>query len=136
MTDFDRIARIMSDVEKYLAELESYKITEANLKESKTFFAGSMVVFQILNDVLDLCDVLINAKNLGVPSTYKDIFWILEKNKIIGSQMRESVWAIVKYRNVLAHQYGDITNKELLFIVQNLDVLKKFIKLLMLKLKK
>ena len=135
MTDLDRVARIMSDIEKYLTELESYKITETSLKENKTFFAGSMVVFQVLNGVLDLCDELINSKNLGVPSTYKDIFWLLEKNKIISSQTRESVWGVVKYRNVLAHQYGNITNKDLLFIAKNLDVLKKFIKTLMAQIK-
>ena len=57
-TDKDRLAKLISDIKKYSEELESYKIkTEDDLKDSKTLFAASMVCFQTLNTVFDLCDL-------------------------------------------------------------------------------
>ena len=129
MTDDERAASIMSDIKRYFQELEGYKIKSTeDLKDSKTFFAASMVAFQMINRVFDLCDDVINSRNIGVPATYKDIFWLLEKGKIINSQTKEKTWAIMKYRNLLAHEYGEISEKDVLFIIQNLDILKDFVR--------
>ena len=63
---------------------------------------------------------------MGIPSTYKDIFWLLEKGKIIDKKEKEKIWSIAKYRNILAHEYGEITQKDVLYIIQNIGFLKKF----------
>ena len=129
MTDTERLASILTDIKKYTTELESYKIKSVgDLKDSKTFFAASMVAFQIINRVFDLCDDLINSKNIGIPSTYRDIFWLLEKAKIISRESREKIWCVMKYRNLLAHEYGEIKEGDLLFIVQNLETINAFVK--------
>lgn len=128
MTDKERVARLLSDISRWTAELQSYHITDVrHLKDSKTYFAASMLSFQILNAVLDLCDEVITAKNLGVPSTYKDIFWLLERGGIITAAIRQQIWSIVKYRNMLAHEYGEVSEKDVLSIVQRLDTLQKFV---------
>ena len=129
MTDTERLANILTDIKKYTIELESYKIKSVeDLKDSKTFFAASMVAFQIINRVFDLCDDLINSKNIGIPSTYRDIFWLLEKAKIINRESREKIWPIMKYRNLLAHEYGEMKDEDLLFIVQNSETINAFVK--------
>ena len=129
MTDKERLANILSDIKRYIAELENYKIkNEEDLKDSKTFFATSMLSFQLINRVFDLCDDVINSRNIGIPSTYKDIFWLLEKGKIIDRKAKESVWPVMKYRNILAHEYGEISDKDLLFIVKNLNMVEEFVK--------
>ncbi len=129
MIDKNRVASIISDLNRYHTELEGYIIkTEKDLADSKTFFATSMIAFQILNSTLDLADEVVSGKNLGVPSTYKDIFWLLEKGKVIDTNSRKKLWDIIKYRNVLSHEYGEITSKDLVYIVQNLSEIKKFVK--------
>ena len=128
MKNLTRLPSILSDLDRYFKELESYKIiSEDQLKDSKTFFATSMLSFQTFNVIFDLCDQVISFKDLGIPSTYKDTFWTLERGNIISSSTRQKIWDIIKYRNVLAHEYGAITEKELFFIIQNLDTLKKFV---------
>jgi len=42
-----------------------------------------MVLFTILNRAIDLGEEIVLSKNLGMPSTYKDIFRLLLKNKTI-----------------------------------------------------
>lgn len=129
MTDAERMANAVSDIKRYMDELEKYKIKNTqDLSDSKTFFATSMVAFQLINRVFDICDDVINSKNLGVPSTYKNIFWLLEKGKVISAATKEKVWAVMKYRNILAHEYGEISDKDLLFIIQNIDTIKSFVK--------
>ncbi len=119
MKDLVRVPSILTDLERYISELESYKIkSETDLKDSKTFFATSMLTFQIFNGIINLSEEIINIKKLGIPSTYKDTFWTLEKGNVISSSTRQKVWDIVKYSNVLAHEYGEITEKELFFIIQ------------------
>ncbi|HLD41855.1 MAG TPA: HepT-like ribonuclease domain-containing protein [archaeon] len=128
MTDKERVAGILGDIKRYVSELETYKIKSVDdLKDNKTFFASSMVAFQMINKVFDLCDDVINSKNLGIPSTYKDIFWLLEKGKIINSQTKDKIWPIMRYRNLLAHEYGEISGKDVLFIIQNLNTISSFI---------
>ncbi|MBI4163802.1 MAG: hypothetical protein HY512_02990, partial [Candidatus Aenigmarchaeota archaeon] len=72
MIDKNRAASIISNIERYLKELESYNIkSENDLRDNKTFFAASMLAFQSLNSILDLADEVVSGKDLGVPSTYK-----------------------------------------------------------------
>ncbi|MBI4163713.1 MAG: DUF86 domain-containing protein, partial [Candidatus Aenigmarchaeota archaeon] len=61
--------------------------------------------------------------------TYKDIFWLLDKGKIITTNSRKRLWDIIKYRNVLSHEYGEITQKDLVYIIKNLSEIKNFIKI-------
>ncbi len=129
MTDTERVAGLMVDIKKYTTELESYKIKSVeDLKDSKTFFASSMVAFRLINRVFDLCDDIINSRNMGVPAIYKDIFWLLEKGKVIDKSAREKVWPVMKYRNLLAHEYGEISGEDILFIINNLEQIKWFVK--------
>ena len=78
MYDTERIARIISDIEKYLRDLEELDIKEArDLADKRNFYAISMVLFSILNRTIDLGEELVMANNLGMPSTYREIFKLL-----------------------------------------------------------
>jgi len=78
MYDIERTARIISDIEKYLRDLEELDIKEArDLADKRNFYAISMVLFSILNRTIDLGEELVMANNLGMPSTYREIFKLL-----------------------------------------------------------
>ncbi|NCN65747.1 MAG: DUF86 domain-containing protein [Candidatus Altiarchaeum hamiconexum] len=75
---------MINDIEKYFGDLENLGIEKADdLDDRKNFYAVSMVLFTILNRAIDLGEEIVLSKNLGMPSTYKDIFRLLLKNKTI-----------------------------------------------------
>jgi hypothetical protein len=79
MYDTERIARIISDIEKYLRDLEELDIKEAkDLADKRNFYAISMVLFSILNRTIDLGEELVMANNLGMPLLIKKFssYWL------------------------------------------------------------
>ena len=96
--------------------------------DSKTiFYASSMLLFSTMNRVLDLGAEIVDAKNLGTPSTYRDIFWLLLKAKVIGKDFYEEFTILVKYRNILSHEYSEITEKDVFDGIKRLEYAKKFV---------
>ena len=84
----ERIAKHMSDIEKWSKELESMDIKRIDdLDDIKNFHATSMVMFSIFNAVISIGEETISTKRLGFPGSYREIFEILEKNKIIDKRL-------------------------------------------------
>jgi len=80
MYDMERIGKIISDIEKYFRDLKELKIEKIeDLKDKRNFYALSMALFSILNRTIDLGSEIVIANNLGMPSTYRDIFSLLGK---------------------------------------------------------
>ena len=76
-----------------------------------------MVLFSLLNAVIDLAEEVVLKGDLGTPSTYREIFFLLERNGIIDSHMNETMSRLVSYRNRLAREYGEITPDDLLMVL-------------------
>lgn len=129
MYDLQRIGRIIADIQKYLKELESYKIKSIlDLKDSKTYNAASMVLFAILNRVIDLGSEIISSEDLGAPNTYRDIMPILAKANVINETQAKNLNKLVRIRNVLAHFYDDIKEKELFETIKEIHQVEEFVK--------
>ena len=91
MYDLHRLGKIITDINKYLKELESYNIKNSDdLIESKNYNASSMVIFAILNRLIDLGSELISAEELEAPNSYKDIMPTLSKANIINKKDSET----------------------------------------------
>src|SRR3989344_89906 len=109
MYDFQRIGKIIADIEKYVRELKSFDIRkQSDLSDAKTYHATSMVVFAILNRLIDLGSEIISAENLGAPNTYSDIMPALAKANVINKESASELNKLIQKRNVLAHFYDDI----------------------------
>lgn len=127
MYDLERIGRIIADIEKYLKELYSYNLSLDDLHDSKNYNASSMLIFAILNRLIDLGNEIISAEKLGAPNTYQDIMPLLSKGGIINKQQAEELNKLVRKRNVFAHFYEDISEKELHKTIKELDILNSFL---------
>ncbi|MBU1104242.1 MAG: DUF86 domain-containing protein [Nanoarchaeota archaeon] len=129
MYDIQRIGKIITDIEKFAKELSSYKIREvSDLSDSKTFHATSMVIFGILNRTIDLGSEILFAENLGAPNTYQDIMPTLAKANIIDKERAEKLNKMINKRNILAHFYGDIKEKDLLSLAKNINLIEDFVR--------
>ena len=94
-----------------------------------------MIVFAILNRVIDLGSEIISAENLGAPNTYQDIMPKLAKANVIGKEKAEKLNKLVGKRNILAHFYDDITEKDLIRIIKDLPLINDFIKTIKKRMK-
>ncbi len=128
MYDLQRIGKIISEIEKYMKELEEYKITRDNLKDSKNYYASSMLVFAILNRLIDLGSEIISAEQLGAPNAYQDIMNILAKGNIINKEMADKMNRLVSKKNIFAHFYGEVTEKEVFNTIQELKNIEGFLR--------
>ena len=127
MYDIERIAKIISDIEKYLEDLEELDIKEAgDLADKRNFYAISMVLLSILNRTINLGEEIVMANNLGMPSTYKGIFRLLVKNKLIDINLGEELSNLVSYRNLLSHEYYELSEKDILDVSRKINIVIKF----------
>lgn len=60
---------------------------------------------------IDIGNDIIAMKNLEEPSTYKEIFEILERNKIISSSLAFQLSTLAGFRNALVHIYWKVDTK-------------------------
>jgi uncharacterized protein YutE (UPF0331/DUF86 family) len=129
MYDTERIGKIISDIEKYLRDLEELDIKEVkDLADKKNFYATSMVLFSILNRTINLGEELVMANNLGMPSTYKEIFRLLVQNKLIDASLGQGLSNLVFYRNLLSHEYYELTEKDVLDVSSKINIVEEFVR--------
>lgn len=126
MYDIERVGKIVSDIDRYFEDLEKLNIKEDELEDRKNFYSLSMVLFSIINRAIDLGEEVVMAKDLGVPSTYREIFVFLTKEKIIDKDLGEKLSKLVFYRNLLSHEYYALTEKDLSDIYKGIPIIQQF----------
>jgi uncharacterized protein YutE (UPF0331/DUF86 family) len=126
--DREQVSKIVSDIERYTTDLRELGITSReDLEDRRTLYALSMLLFTIINRSLDLADEVIITNRLGMPQSYKEIFDILRRRRFIDRELAEEMAALVFYRNMIAHQYDDLTDDDLWSLFQRLDTILLFV---------
>lgn len=84
---------------------------------------------------LDAATHLVRKKKLGVPGTSKEVFFLLEKQGIISSELSESLQNMVGFRNIAVHDYTSL-NLTIVrkIITEHLKELQEFCRVLVKKL--
>jgi len=128
MFDRERITHIIGDVERYFTDLREMEIKEADdLEDKKNFYSVSMILFSILNRTIDLGEEIVAGKKFGVPSTYKEIFKLLMRNNIINKNMEKELSELVFYRNLLSHEYHDLSVDDVFSVYERIQAVRKFV---------
>lgn len=137
MIDKEQISTMMKDVERYISDLSEMEIEKKeDLAEKEAYYAVSMVVFAVMNRVIDIGnEVISGSASIPVPGTYSETFEILAKNKIISSGTAAEMTRLMKYRNIIAHEYYRLSADELFRLKKDvvhaelfIDEIKKFLK--------
>ncbi|RZN42852.1 MAG: hypothetical protein EF813_01060 [Methanosarcinales archaeon] len=72
MFDLEQLTKIMSDIYRYLDDLEKIEPKDlSDLDDIRNFYAVSMILFTLINRTIDLGDEIVTSRNLGVPGTYR-----------------------------------------------------------------
>ncbi|ATZ61232.2 MAG: DUF86 domain-containing protein [Methanosarcinales archaeon Met12] len=128
MYDTERIGKIISDIEKYFRDLEELDIKKIeDLEDKKNFYSLSMVLFSAINRTINLGEEVVVANDIGMPSTYREIFRLLAKNKFIDRRLEKRLSNLVFYRNLLSHEYYDLTEKDVFDVSKRIKVVKQFV---------
>lgn len=127
MYDIERITRAIADIEKYFKDIEGLNVKDADMSNEK-FYSLSMLLFAILNRALDLGNEVIKANELGMPVSYKEIFLILGKNKLISRELEVSLVQLAGLRNVLSHEYYDVTKEKVFEAYKKIGAVREFSK--------
>jgi len=127
MFDKERINHIIEDIEMYLKKLEDRKIKSANDLDDLNYYACSMILFSILNRVIDLGDEIVKAKKLGYPMEIKEIFSLLFDKEIIDKKLGEKMKDFVRDRNKFSHRYGAIKRDDVLRLIREMVFVRKFV---------
>jgi uncharacterized protein YutE (UPF0331/DUF86 family) len=127
MYDKPRIASIISDMEFYIERIRRMKISAVQDLDELRFYASSMIMFNILNRMMDLAGEIVASNNFGNAESYLKLFIILEREKIIDKKMLSPLDELVKLRNNFSHQYEKIDETSILEGIRKLKIIEDFI---------
>lgn len=89
--------------------------------------AAILNVMRACEAAVDLANILIRKRRLGLPSEMKESFALLERNDFISSKLSDRLQKMIGFRNIAVHQYKqldmDIVES---VITENLDDLLIF----------
>ena len=124
----ERIIAIIRDVERFFTDLKEENIAkEEDLYPKGKFYAVSMILFSLVNRAIDLGEEIISTKNYGFPSTYREVFGLLEKNKVIDKALYSDLSYLVYFRNLASHEYHTFTSTDVYKAYKKIGAIKKFI---------
>jgi uncharacterized protein YutE (UPF0331/DUF86 family) len=123
----ERLGTIFFDIRTYIQDFKNLNIdTIEDLRDKRNYYAASMILFSLLNRLLDLGTEITIANNLGIPATYRDIFVTLRKHGFIDDELASEMIGLVTYRNLLSHEYHGITEKDLLVLKNKIPAIQRF----------
>ena len=70
--------------------------------------AAVLNVIRACDTAIDLTNMLIRRRRLGIPAESRESFWILSREKAIPVDLGERLQRMVGFRNVAVHPYRDL----------------------------
>ena len=117
---------------EYILRFERHLKGAVNLKSKdvKDYYiynTMAMECFQAANTLIDLAQYIVAKKKLGFPSTYRELFEILENEGYISEDELRTFKRLIFLRNLIAHEYYRISESELLEMVNLLEKCSDFV---------
>ncbi len=108
--DVERIKDKLSELQVYVMELdEDIPANEEEYLGERVIRRACERTFQLAcEDVLDICNLVIAGKSLGLPKDNRDAIRKLADNKIIPKKLADRLEDMVGFRNLLVHRYGKV----------------------------
>ncbi len=127
--DTERIKDKLSELLVYIAELDEDipGAEDEYLKERRTRRACERTFQLACEDILDICNLIIAGKGLGLPKDNRDAIRKLADNEIIPKKLSERLEDMVGFRNLLVHRYGKVDDSRAYhYLNEEIDDLYEF----------
>lgn len=110
MVDEALLLRKISEVETYLVQVGEYR--NIHLDEYQQDWKVQRIVERTLQMMIETCvDIaghIISDKGFRIPLSYADAFKVLKENGLLSAQLCAHMEKMVKFRNVIVHQYDKV----------------------------
>ena len=113
-------------LEKFREKQTIHDITDDKTKEWALRY-GLLESIQIM---IDISCHLVSEHNLGKAETYAECIRVLGETDIISTEMVNTLTSMAGLRNILIHEYVKIDMNKLYNMLQDLDDLKEFSKII------
>ncbi len=127
--DIERIKDKLSELQVYITELnDDIPDEEDEYLEDRVTRRACERTFQLAcEDVLDICNLIIAGKGLGLPKDNRDAIRKLADNKIIPKKLEAQLEDMVSFRNLLVHRYGNVDDSRAYhYLKEDIDDLYEF----------
>ncbi len=120
--------RLVEHILRFERHLEgAKKLKSKDIRDYFVYNTLAMECFQAVNTLIDIAQYIVMKKRLGFPSTYRELFEILEESGYISGEELKAFKRLVFLRNLIAHEYYRISENELLEMVNLLEKCSDFV---------
>jgi len=112
MVDHDRVLAKLDEMHGYLGELRT--IAPATLdayRRIETKRACERLLQIAVECVIDVCQLLVAGRRLGLPAGEADLFDKLEAAGILAPETAQMLRRMRGCRNILVHEYGRVSDE-------------------------
>ena len=131
MTNVDILKRKLSQIKKYFAILEPLQKYDKEKIQNDEIIYGAVerYLYLLCQATIDFAEAVISHVNLRKPGTYGEVFEILaEGNSLISKEISLKMKNMSGFRNILAHEYGEVDFEKLYTILtKDIDDIKEFV---------
>lgn len=115
------ISKKLSLLDEYLQFLEEMKSVslEDFLKDKRNYGSVERFLQLSIEILIDIGNCIISKNKLGTTDWYQDIAILFYENHYIDSEVKDTWIQMIKFRNLLVHEYAVINKKEVYNILQN-----------------
>ena len=121
MVDVTVVQRKLSQLDTYLQQVSEF--STITLEEYQGEWKIQRIVERTLQMMIETCvDIanhLISDRGMRSATSYADTFQILEENAIVNDSLHDSLEKMVKFRNIVVHQYEGVDAGIVLMILKN-----------------
>ncbi|OKY77425.1 MAG: HEPN domain containing protein [Candidatus Methanohalarchaeum thermophilum] len=121
---------IKSKIEVIKENLDYLEEEEFSPRESsfRVIQAIRHSLFEAIQASIDIASHIISEEGYKRPNNYSDLFLKLSKEDILSDELGKRLAQMSKFRNVLIHRYGELSDREIKEIIENdLKDLKDFL---------
>jgi uncharacterized protein YutE (UPF0331/DUF86 family) len=125
----DVVAQKVVSLQRCVARAREVRRAAADTFGTNYLFQDAAIlnVVRACDTAIDLANMLIRAKRLGIPTESRESFAILEREGLLAGDLAKKLKAMVGFRNLAVHQYRDIDlNIVLTIIEKDCDDLLRF----------
>lgn len=121
MTNIAVIENKISSIEKYLITLSTYKKYSREEIEKDLTIRGAVerYLYLVTQAAIDLAEAIIAFKKLRKPKDYAESFEILKEQDIISAELNNKMKNLTGFRNVITHEYEEISYDIVYDVLQN-----------------
>lgn len=110
--DEEKLLIKIDQMEGYLSELkevlpETYESYTSVEKRRST----ERLLQLAIEVVIDICNLVVSDLDLGIPSEENDLFDKLTEAEVISPAMKETLYEMRGFRNILVHEYATLDNE-------------------------